>query len=115
MPCKVVVGGFWGDEGKGKIISYLALRDKVDIGVRGGVGPNAGHTVQFEGKTYKLRMVPSIFINEKARLLIGAGVLVNPKIFLPFSLMTLAISIVSRGYLGNAIIIAKSSSVISIN
>jgi len=82
LPCKVVVGGFWGDEGKGKIISYLALRDKVDIGVRGGVGPNAGHTVQFEGKTYKLRMIPSIFINEKARLLIGAGVLVNPKIFL---------------------------------
>jgi len=82
LPCKVVVGGFWGDEGKGKIISYLALRDKIDIGVRGGVGPNAGHTVEFEGHTYKLRMLPSTFINEKSKALIGAGVLVNPKIFL---------------------------------
>jgi len=76
------VGGFWGDEGKGKIISYLALRDKVHIGVRGGVGPNAGHTVQFEGKSYKLRMLPSTFVKEKSRVLIGAGVLVNPSIFL---------------------------------
>lgn len=82
MPCKVVVGGFWGDEGKGKIISYIALRDKINIGVRGGVGPNAGHTVEFEGRTYKLRMLPSTFINEKSRVLVGAGVLVDPKVFL---------------------------------
>ena len=82
MPCTVVVGGFWGDEGKGKVISYLALRDKIEIGARGGVGPNAGHTVEFKGKTFKLRMLPSTFVNERCRLLIGAGVLVNPKIFL---------------------------------
>ena len=82
MPCTVVVGGFWGDEGKGKIISYLALRDNVDIGVRGGVGPNAGHTVQVDEKQYKLRMIPSTFVNMKCKCLIGAGVLVNPEIFL---------------------------------
>ncbi|MGP3667536.1 MAG: adenylosuccinate synthetase [Candidatus Bathyarchaeota archaeon] len=82
MPCTVVVGGFWGDEGKGKIISYLSLRDDVAVGVRGGVGPNAGHTVQIDEKQYKLRMLPSSFVNTKCKCLIGAGVLVNPKIFL---------------------------------
>jgi len=80
LPCMVVVGGFWGDEGKGKIISYLALKDRVDLGVRGGVGPNAGHTVHHQGKAYKLRMLPTTFLYEKCRLRIGAGVLVNPKI-----------------------------------
>ena len=78
----IVVDGFFGDTGKGKIISYLALEDNVSIGVRGGVGPNAGHTVVYKGKTYKLRQIPSAFINEKCKLLIGAGVLVNPEIFL---------------------------------
>ncbi|RLI25298.1 MAG: adenylosuccinate synthetase [Candidatus Hecatellales archaeon] len=78
MVCRVVVGGFWGDEGKGKIVSYLALRDKVKIGVRGGVGPNAGHTVQYQGETFKLRMLPSAVVNPEARLLLGAGVLVDP-------------------------------------
>lgn len=78
----IVVDGFFGDTGKGKIISYLALEDNIDIGVRGGVGPNAGHTVVYKGKTYKLRQIPSAFIYEKCRLLIGAGVLVDPKIFL---------------------------------
>jgi adenylosuccinate synthase len=82
LPCSVIVGGFWGDEGKGKIISYLAFRDKIAIGVRGGVGPNAGHTVCFQGKSFKLRMLPSVFAYEKCRILIGAGVLVNPKVLL---------------------------------
>lgn len=80
LTCTVVVGGFWGDEGKGKIISYIALRDEVQIGVRGGVGPNAGHTVQSRGVVYKVRMLPSTFTYDKSRLLIGAGVLVNPMI-----------------------------------
>ena len=82
MPCTVVVGGFWGDEGKGKIISYLAHRNQISICVRGGVGPNAGHTVQVGEKTYKVRMLPSAFPKEDARLLIGAGVLVNPLVLL---------------------------------
>ena len=82
MPCRVVVGGFFGDEGKGKIISYLTLRDKPKIVARGGVGPNAGHTVEFKGEKYFLRMVPSGFIYEDAQLLIGPGVLVNPKVLL---------------------------------
>jgi adenylosuccinate synthase len=80
VPCTVVVCGFFGDTGKGKIISYLALKDKVAVTARAGVGPNAGHTVSYEGKNYKLRMLPCAFVYEKCRLLIGPGVLVNPTI-----------------------------------
>lgn len=78
----MVVGGFFGDTGKGKIISYMALVDKVDLAARGGVGPNAGHTVVHEGKQFKLRMIPSAFLHNGCRLLIGPGVLVNPDVFL---------------------------------
>ncbi|HDH41516.1 MAG TPA: adenylosuccinate synthetase [Candidatus Altiarchaeales archaeon] len=78
----IVVGGHFGDEGKGKIISYLALKDKPDIIARAGVGPNAGHTVFRGGRKYGLRMIPCGFINEDSRLLIGAGVLVDPERFL---------------------------------
>jgi len=82
MPCTVVVCGFFGDTGKGKIISYLALKDKIAVTARAGVGPNAGHTVVYEGVEYKLRMLPSAFVYDKCRLLIGPGVLVNPQILL---------------------------------
>jgi len=82
MPCSVVVCGFFGDTGKGKIISYLALKDNVAVTARAGVGPNAGHTVLYKGKEYKLRMLPSAFVNEKCRLLIGPGVLINPEVLL---------------------------------
>jgi len=82
MPCTVVVCGFFGDTGKGKIISYLALKDKLSIAARAGVGPNAGHTVIYDGKTYKMRMLPSAFIYERCRLLIGPGVLVDPQVLL---------------------------------
>ena len=80
MGCTVVVDGFYGDTGKGKIISYLAVADDVAVVARAGVGPNAGHTVVKDGKVYKLRMVPCGFVNPKARMLIGPGVLVNPEL-----------------------------------
>ena len=82
MPCTVIVCGFFGDTGKGKIISYLALKDKIAITARAGVGPNAGHTVVYKGIEYKLRMLPSAFVYDKCRLLIGPGVLVNPQVLL---------------------------------
>jgi adenylosuccinate synthase len=72
MPCTVIVGAFWGDEGKGKIISYLALNDKLDFCVRTG-SVNAAHTVWMNGNKYALHMVPAAFIQEKCRLLIAAG------------------------------------------
>ena len=73
MGCTVVVGAFWGDEGKGKIISYLAVKDKIDVCVRTG-SVNAAHTIVYNDKKYALHMVPSTFVYEKSRLLIGAGV-----------------------------------------
>ncbi len=82
MPCSIVVCGFFGDTGKGKVISYLSLKDRVDVTARAGVGPNAGHTVVHRGIEYKLRMLPSAFLNEECRLLIGPGVLINPDVLL---------------------------------
>ncbi|UCE28910.1 MAG: adenylosuccinate synthetase [Candidatus Bathyarchaeota archaeon] len=82
MSCTVVVCGFFGDTGKGKIISYLSLKDRTAVTARAGVGPNAGHTVVHKGKEFKLRMLPSAFVYDKCKLLIGPGVLVNLKILL---------------------------------
>lgn len=82
MTCTVVVGGFFGDEGKGKIISYLAMKDNPSIVVRGGAGPNAGHTVKDGNRTYKIRMLPSGFLNKKSKVMIGPGVVINPDILL---------------------------------
>ena len=82
MGCTVIVDGFYGDSGKGKIVSYLSIKDDAAVCVRAGVGPNAGHTVVKNGITYKLRMVPCGFVNPKTLNLIGPGVLVNPEIVL---------------------------------
>ncbi len=82
MPSTVVVGGFFGDEGKGKIISYLAMKDNPVIAVRGGVGPNAGHTIEHAGKKYKVRMLPSAFLNPNTRLLVGPGVIISLDVLL---------------------------------
>jgi adenylosuccinate synthase len=81
MTCNILVGGGWGDEGKGKCITYLCYYDQPDIIARAGVGPNAGHSVEFKGDKYGLRMIPSGFFHTGARLLIGAGVLVDPQVF----------------------------------
>ncbi len=67
---------------RGKIAAYLALKDKADICVRGGNGPNAGHTVIHDGTQYSLRLIPSGFVNRSTRLLIGPGVPVDPSVLL---------------------------------
>jgi adenylosuccinate synthase len=82
MVVTIVAGGQWGDEGKGKIVGYLSLKDNPAAVARAGVGPNAGHTVHFGGRRYGLRQVPCAFVNEKCRLLIGPGTLVDPKVLL---------------------------------
>ena len=81
MPVTVVVGGQYGSEGKGKICAHLAMTDRVDFMVRCG-GPNSGHTVDVCGERYELKQVPSGFVNPETRLLVAAGALVNPRIFL---------------------------------
>jgi adenylosuccinate synthase len=78
----IIAGGQWGDEGKGKIVAYLALNDKPSIIARAGVGPNAGHTVYHQGQKFGLRQIPCGFVYEGARLLIGPGVLVNPEVLM---------------------------------
>ncbi|MGI9567352.1 MAG: adenylosuccinate synthetase [Nitrosopumilus sp.] len=80
MTSTVVVGGFFGDEGKGKIISYLAIKDNPKIVVRGGAGPNAGHTIRDGDKVYKVRMLPSGFLNKETKVMIGPGVVINPEV-----------------------------------
>ena len=80
MTCSILVGGAWGDEGKGKCITYLCDTDKPEIIARAGVGPNAGHSVEFNGEKYGLRLTPSGFVHRDAKLMIGAGVLVNPDV-----------------------------------
>jgi len=60
----------------------LALKDKPDICVRGGNGPNAGHTVFHDGREYHLRLIPSGFVNRSTRLMIGPGVPVESAILL---------------------------------
>ncbi len=77
----ILVGGQYGDEGKGKISSYIAIKDAPDIVARGGVGPNAGHKVLYDGNWYSLRMLPSGFVNPKSKVMIGAGVSVDPEVF----------------------------------
>jgi adenylosuccinate synthase len=80
MSCTIIVGGFFGDEGKGKVVAHIAFADKPSIISRGGVGPNAGHTVQVGDHKYGVRMVPSGFVYKDAKLCIGSGVLVDPRV-----------------------------------
>ena len=79
---QILIGGQYGDEGKGKISSYIAIKDGPEIVARGGVGPNAGHKVLYEGKWYSLRMLPSGFVNPQSKVMIGAGVSVDPEVFM---------------------------------
>jgi adenylosuccinate synthase len=80
MSCTIIVGGFFGDEGKGKVVAHIAYKDKPVIISRGGVGPNAGHTVLVGDHKYGVRMVPSGFVYKEAKLCIGSGVLVDPRV-----------------------------------
>lgn len=82
MPTTIIVGGQWGDEGKGKFASYLALTDKPTIACRAGLGPGAGHTVVYQGATMKFRQIPGGMIARPRRVLIGAGCLVRPAVVL---------------------------------
>jgi adenylosuccinate synthase len=75
MPATIIVGAQWGDEGKGRVVDWLA-RD-ADIVARFNGGDNAGHTVVAEGRTLKLNLVPSGIMHEAAVSLIGAGLVVN--------------------------------------
>ncbi len=80
MAITVLVGAQWGDEGKGKIIDYLA--DKQDLVVRFQGGDNAGHTVINDKGVFKMHLVPSGIFNEHGACLIGTGTVVNPDVLM---------------------------------
>ena len=78
MPAYAVIGGQWGDEGKGKVIDYLA--GDVDSVVRYAGGNNAGHTVVNEKGTFQLHLVPSGICWPDVYGIIGNGVVVDPDV-----------------------------------
>ncbi len=80
MPAFAVIGGQWGDEGKGKVIDYLA--GKVDCVVRYAGGNNAGHTVVNDQGTFQLHLVPSGICWPNVFGIIGNGVVVDPDVLL---------------------------------
>jgi adenylosuccinate synthase len=79
VPTTIVVGGQYGSEGKGKLVAYLAHSNRVDVAVRCG-GPNAGHSVTFNGRFDIVRQVPAAVINPRTRLLVAAGALIEPPV-----------------------------------
>jgi adenylosuccinate synthase len=75
----VLLGLQWGDEGKGKIVDVLA--PKYDVVARFQGGPNAGHTLEFDGIKHVLHQIPSGIFREKTRNVIGNGVVLDPIVF----------------------------------
>ena len=80
MSAVVITGTQWGDEGKGKIVDYLA--QQADTVVRFQGGSNAGHTVSVKGEEYKLRLLPSGILYKGTHCIVGNGVVVDPKVML---------------------------------
>ena len=80
MATAMVIGAQWGDEGKGKIVDYLAA--KADVVVRSQGGNNAGHTVVTGGKAYPLRLMPSGIMYPGTVCVVGTGVVIDPKSFI---------------------------------
>lgn len=76
MSSLLVIGSQWGDEGKGKIVDYLASR--ADIVARFQGGANAGHTVVVDGEQFILHQIPSGIIFPQPECVIGNGVVIDP-------------------------------------
>ncbi|MEL6811486.1 MAG: adenylosuccinate synthase [Bacteroidota bacterium] len=79
MAVDLLLGLQWGDEGKGKIVDVLT--QNYDIIARFQGGPNAGHTLEFDGIKHVLRTIPSGIFHEKSVNLIGNGVVIDPVVF----------------------------------
>ena len=73
----VIIGAQWGDEGKGKIVDYLA--ERADHVVRYAGGPNAGHTIVVDGKQFALHQVPSGILYPNQTVFLGAGMVIDPE------------------------------------
>ena len=73
----VITGAQWGDEGKGKIVDYLAKDAKYVVRYSGG--PNAGHTIVVDGKQFALHQVPSGILYSDKKVFLGAGMVIDPE------------------------------------
>ncbi len=73
----VIIGAQWGDEGKGKIVDYLAEDAKYVVRYAGG--PNAGHTIVVDGKQFALHQVPSGILYSDKKVFLGAGMVIDPE------------------------------------
>ena len=80
MPGIAIVGAQWGDEGKGKIVDFLAPEAEYVVRYQGGA--NAGHTVNAKGKTFKLNLLPSGVLHEDATSILGDGMVIDPEKFI---------------------------------
>ena len=76
MPATIVMGGQWGDEGKGKLTDALA--GEAAIVVRANGGANAGHTVESDQGVFKLHLIPSGILRSACTCIVGAGVVIDP-------------------------------------
>lgn len=76
----VVLGSFYGDEGKGKIIDYLG--GSADVALRATGGNNAGHSIEVDGEKYVFHLIPSGILNKGTLAIIGNGVVIDPKVLL---------------------------------
>ena len=74
----VVLGAFYGDEGKGKIIDYLSKDAKYAVRFSGG--NNAGHTIEVDGKKFAFHLLPSGILNKNIKAILGNGVVIDPKV-----------------------------------
>jgi adenylosuccinate synthase len=80
MTVTAVIGSQWGDEGKGKVVDFLA--ERVDYVARFNGGNNAGHTVINEFGTFKIHLVPSGIFAQNTTGLIGGGVVIDPQVLI---------------------------------
>lgn len=76
MPITIIIGAQWGDEGKGRVVDWLAA--SADIVARYAGGDNAGHTVALDGEVYKLHLVPSGILHSDVVSVMGNGMVINP-------------------------------------
>ncbi len=76
----VVLGAFYGDEGKGKVIDYLSKDAKYSVRFSGG--NNAGHSIEVDGKKFAFHLIPSGILNKDTKAILGNGVVINPKVLI---------------------------------
>ena len=80
MKIDVLLGLQWGDEGKGKVVDVLA--PQYDVVARFQGGPNAGHTLEFDGIKHVLHQIPSGIFRENIKNIVGNGVVLDPVILI---------------------------------